>query len=302
MMKRPWVRWLRRLIAYAFVKSVTKIGEILPARIGRRLYVSLGRASYYLLPNSRRIALANLRVAFGEHAADKEIRAIAKATFANLGRFAYDIVQARHRGPEWVKHLATVRGKHNLDEALARGKGVIALTGHVGNWELLAAYFSMIGYPINVLATSLKDSKLNDLLVKMRTDVGVRVLDRSKGLIQAFRCLKRGEVLGVLIDQDTSVESVLVDFLGTPAKTAVGAVKLASRTGAAIVPLAMTLNDSGHYEIDIKEALKIGGRDETLREDVELCSKAIEDFIRRKPSQWVWMHKRWKSVLGEIYQ
>ncbi len=300
-MKPLWTKWLRRLVTYGIVKALVKIGEILPAQLGKSLYRSLGKLCYYLFRNSRRIAVANLRVAFGSEVSDKDIQTVAKATFANMGAFAYDVVKTRRRGIEWLKRVVVVRGMQNLDKALARGRGVIALTGHVGNWELLGAYLSMMGYPINVLATSLKDSRLNRLLVEVRRDVGLRVLDRSGGLIGAFRCLKRGEILGVLIDQDTSVESVLVDFLGKPAKTAVGPVKLAARTGAAIVPLAMLMTDEGTYEIEVKQPIEINGGDDSLKRDVELCSKAVEDFIRRSPTQWVWMHKRWKSVQGEIY-
>jgi len=300
-MKPLWVKWLRRLVAYGIIRSLIKIGEVLPATLGKRLFKSLGKISYYLFAKSRQIAIANLRFALGSQVSDREIRSIAKTTFANLGAFAYDVVQARRKGCAYLKKMVVVKGKHNLDNALARGKGVIALTGHVGNWELLAAYLSMTGYPLNVLATSLRDSRLNSLLVKMRKDVGLRVLDRSRGLIQAFRCLKRGEILGVLIDQDTSVESVIVDFLGRPAKTPVGPVKLAMRTGAAIVPLAMLMTDNGHYEIEVKQPLEIVGSEESLERDVETCSKAIEEFIKHKPTQWVWIHKRWKSVLGEIY-
>jgi KDO2-lipid IV(A) lauroyltransferase len=117
----------------------------------------------------------------------------------------------------------------------------------------------------------------------------------------AVRCLKRGEILGVLVDQDTSVESVVVDFLGHPAKTPVGPVKMASRTGAALVPLAMLMTPEGTYRIEVKEPLSTDGEAGTLEDQVETCSKAIEEFIRREPSQWIWMHKRWKSVLSELY-
>jgi KDO2-lipid IV(A) lauroyltransferase len=108
-------------------------------------------------------------------------------------------------------------------------------------------------------------------------------------------------MLGILIDQDTSVESVMVDFLGHPAKTPVGAVKLASGTGAAVVPMAMLMKPDGRYRLEIKKPVEIGGSEHTLLSDVAKCSGAIEEFIRSEPTQWVWMHKRWKSAPGGIY-
>jgi KDO2-lipid IV(A) lauroyltransferase len=196
--------------------------------------------------------------------------------------------------------VVEVVGGHYLDDMLARGAGVVALAGHVGNWELLGAYLARAGYPLTVMATRIKDRRLDDLLVGVRRKAGIKVLERSRGLMGAFRCLTRGEVLGVLIDQDTSVDSVTVDFLGHPAKTPVGPAKLAARTGAAIVPMAMLMTPEGTYRIEIREPINLNG-DKSLEHDVERCSKALEDFIRHDPDQWVWMHKRWKSVFSDMY-
>jgi KDO2-lipid IV(A) lauroyltransferase len=154
---------------------------------------------------------------------------------------------------------------------------------------------------VTVLATRLKDSRLNNLLLSLRRSTGLSVVERSKGLRRAFRCLKKGEVLGVVIDQDTSVESVIVDFMGEPTKTPVGPVKLAARTGATIVPLAMLMTDKGDYELEVSKPISISGDDTDLEQDVERCSKAVEQFIRKEPTQWVWMHKRWKSVKSSMY-
>jgi KDO2-lipid IV(A) lauroyltransferase len=295
------LRKLRRFCAYVLVAGLVRLAEILPRRIGTTVFAGLGVVAYRLMARSRGVALANLELVFGRTTPDTDIRRIAQTAFANLGRFAYDTARMRKTTPQAIQRIAGITGREHLDRALGRGKGVVAVTGHVGNWELLGAYFSLMGYPLTVLATGMKDSKLNDLLVDLRSSAGLKVVERSRSLVGAFRCLKRGEMLGVLIDQDTSVESVIVDFLGRPAKTAVGPVKLASRTGAAIVPMAMLMTDEGDYHIEVKEPVTIGDNGSSLENDVEKCSKAVEEFIRRKPSQWVWMHKRWKSVLSDVY-
>jgi KDO2-lipid IV(A) lauroyltransferase len=277
------------------------VAEMLPRRIGRAMFGNLGALAYLVLGRSRKVALVNLRLIYGRAVPDREIRRLARKAFVNLGRFAYDVARLRKATPQGLKRMVKVTGLDHLDGALARGKGVIALTGHVGNWELLGAYLSLMGYRINVLATRLKDARLDDLVVGIRRNVGLAVLERSGGAKEALRCLKRGEILGVLIDQDTSVDSVVVDFLGKPTKTAVGPVKLASRTGAAIVPLAMLMTEEGEYRIDVREPVAVSGDEGLLREDVERCSKAVEAFVRAEPSQWVWMHKRWKSTSADLY-
>ena len=292
---------LRRFCAYLLIRVLVSLARVLPRRLGSAVFGNLGAVAYLCLRKSRRIALVNLRLIYGRAVPDKEIRRIARRAFINLGKFAYDVVSLNRVAPQGLARIIEVTGLDNLDRAFARGKGVILLSGHVGNWELMAAYLSRAGYPLNVLATRLKNSRLDELIVSLRRNVGIAVLERSGGLKDALRCLNRGEILGILIDQDTSVESVLVDFLGRPTKTAVGPVKLASRTGAAIVPLAMLMTDNGHYRIEVKEPLVVSGQEASLVNDVERCSKAVETFIRAEPSQWVWMHRRWKSVVSDLY-
>jgi KDO2-lipid IV(A) lauroyltransferase len=300
-MERPMLRKLRRFGAYVLVRTLVGLAELLPRRIGSALFAGLGSLAYYLLPGSRGVALANLRLVYGPEASDRDLKLIARGAFSNLGRFAYDTARLRRESVGSLSGLVTVSGRDHLDRALAGGRGVIGITGHIGNWELLAAYLSMIGYRVHALAARVSNSRLDELLLDLRKSSGVRIYERSSAIRPALRCLRRGEFLGVLIDQDTKVDSVLVDFMGSPAKTAVGPVKLALRTGAPVVPMAMLMTDDGRYEIEISEPIRLGNNGATLEEDVERCSKAIEGFIRRAPSQWVWMHKRWKSVKSDLY-
>lgn len=294
-------RKLRRFLAYLLVKVLIGLAEILPRGIGGSWFGWLGSMAYCVLPGSRRVALANLRLVYGESASDEGLRRIAREAFSNLGRSCYDFARMRKQSREGLNEMVTIKGKHHLDQALARGKGVVAITGHVGNWELMGAYYSLNGYSLNVLATRMRNLRVNRELIDLRKSAGLKVLERSGELMGAVRALRRGEMLGVLIDLDTSVESVIVDFLGRPAKTAAGYVKLAAVTGASLVPMAMLMTADRGYEIQVHEPVSISGNGDSIEADVERCSKAVEDFIRQQPTQWIWMHKRWKSVCSEIY-
>jgi KDO2-lipid IV(A) lauroyltransferase len=291
---------LRRFATFLLIKSLIAIAVVLPRRMGHAFFGVLGAVAYRFLGQSRRVALANLKLVYGRKQTGKQLEDIARRSFVNLGKFAFDIVNLGNCAQARLDRLVEVVGMHHLDGMLARGTGVVALSAHIGNWELLAAYLARAGYPLTVMATRIKDPRLDDLLVGIRSKAGLRVLERSKGLVGAFRCLKRGEMLGVLIDQDTSVDSVTVDFLGHPARTPVGPAKLAARTGAAIVPMAMLMTPEGTYRIEIREPINLNG-DTPLDHDVERCSKVLEEFIRHDPDQWVWMHKRWKSVFSDMY-
>jgi KDO2-lipid IV(A) lauroyltransferase len=293
---------IRRFIAYVFVRFLMLLAQVIPRSAGIAIFGVFGALAYYLLPRSRRVAWTNLRLVHGDGLTDAEVRRIARASFASMGKFAFDVARLPVQTEESISRIVRVTGMSHFEKALEKGTGVIALTGHIGNWEMVGAYFALMGYPINVVATTLRDNKLNDVINEIREGSGMKVLERRKGTIGAMRCLKRGEVLGVLIDQDTSVQSVEVDFLGVRAKTAVGPVRLMARTDATILPAAMLMTADGKYHVEIKEPLCLVGKPGTLLDDVRKCSGAVEEFIRKQPTQWVWMHKRWKSVQPELYR
>ena len=293
---------IRRFISFVFVKFLMLLAQAMPRKLGIALFGSLGALAYYLLPKSRRVAWTNLKLVYGDSLPDAELNRIARASFASMGKFSFDVAKLPVQTAESISKIVRVTGKGHFEKALASGQGVIALTGHIGNWELMGAYFALMGYPINVVATTLRDNKLNDIINVIREGSGMRVLERRTGTMGAMRSLKRGEVLGVLIDQDTSVQSVEVEFLGVTAKTAVGPVRLSGKTGAAILPAAMLMTDDGKYHVEIKEPICVVGKPAALLEDVKKCSDAVEEFIRKQPTQWVWMHKRWKSVQPDLYR
>jgi KDO2-lipid IV(A) lauroyltransferase len=293
---------IRRLISYVFVKSLMLLAQAMPRKAGLALFGSLGALAYYLLPRSRGVAWSNLRLVFEDGLSEAELKRIARASFVSMGRFAFDVARLPVETGESIARIVRVTGEVHLERALSKGNGVIALTGHIGNWEMMGAYFALRGYPINVVATTLRDNKLNDIINQIREGSGMKVLERRKGTMGAMRSLKRGEVLGVLIDQDTSVQSVEVDFLGVRAKTAVGPVRLSAKTGAAILPAAMLMTDDGKYHVEIREPLCVVGEPRAVLEDVSACSRAVEEFILKQPEQWVWMHKRWKSVRPDMYR
>jgi KDO2-lipid IV(A) lauroyltransferase len=292
---------LRRFTTFLLVKILIAIAGILPRRVGHTVFGGLGALAYRFLKRSRNVALANLQLVYGSERTDKELRDIAKKAFVNLGKFAFDAITMGKYALEDLDGMVEMVGQHYLDQALALGKGVVAITGHVGNWELMGSYLARRGYPVTVLATRVRNSRLDDLLLDIRRNSGINVLERSRDVLGAFRCLRNGGMLGVLIDQDTSVESVTVEFLGHPAKTPVGPAKLASSTGAAVVPMAMLMTPEGKYRIEIREPVIVNGDGISLDADVARCSEALEEFIRLEPTQWVWMHKRWKSVFSDMY-
>ncbi len=264
-----------------------------------RFLGTLGRMGFYLVPSERKKTIRHLTWVYGKRHDDRRIRLMAREVFSNLGKNMVDAFRIAKLNPGNIDSLVTVRGIEKLDKALAKGKGVIALTGHIGNWELLGAYFAIKGYPLNVVGAPIYDSRLDEMVAQNRLRSGIKYIHRDGAFRDIIRALTMNEIVGILIDQDTRhVSGAFVDFLGRDAYTPVGPVILAMKTGASFVPLAIHLARDNTHVIEVGDEfqLTLTGEDErdvtanTLR-----CSKVVEAFILRYPTQWVWMHERWKT-------
>ena len=290
-------RWLRRASVYAFVKSLMLIAHVLPRSSALRLFGGLGAVGFLLLRKDRTRTEVNLSLAFPE-CSRRETRKLARRVYVDLGRNCVDVFRLPQLKWQELGSIVRVEGLSYLEEALSRGKGVIAVTGHIGCWELMGAHLSMSGYPLAVIVCPLRDPKLEKLIDSLRRSKGMKPISRMSNVKAAYSWLKQGGVLGVLIDQDTSVKGVFCDFFGRQAYTAAGPAYLALRTDAAIVPMAIQMEEDGTQIVRVKEPIDIPAGLDTetcVRSVMQACTQAIEDYIRRRPTQWVWMHERWRT-------
>lgn len=290
----------RRLLAFLLVKSLVLVTRLLPRRLGLKLFSALGRLAFSVYHKERDRAVSNLSLAFPE-IDPMIIRAMARGSFISLGRNAFDAIRLTFANREDVLELCTLEGEDHLRRSCERGRGIIGLTGHIGCWELMAACLSQKGYKINVIARDLRDGRLNDILVRMRLRNGIVSIPRGTSAVAGFKALKKGEVLGMLLDQDIDVDGVMVNFFGVPAHTARGAAIFALRSGADIVPMAIHMQPDGRHVITLRPPLEIPpddlGEEWRIDELTASCSRALEELIRIYPQQWVWFHDRWKRHL-----
>lgn len=257
--------------------------------------------AYLLYKYERRTAIRNISLVFPD-IEPMIAKAIAKGSFASLGRNAYDALRLTFVSAEEVLGICSVDGEEHLSRAYKRGKGVIALTGHIGCWELLAAYFSRKSYKVSVIARDLRDARLNDILVDMRRRNGVVTITRGSSSIAGYRVIRRGEILGMLIDQDIDADGVFVPFFGVPAYTPRGAAVFALRSGAAVVPMGIHMQPDGFHNITVLPELEFPPERLTGNERIDeltlRCSMAVEKLIRIYVQQWVWFHNRWRRRPG----
>jgi KDO2-lipid IV(A) lauroyltransferase len=293
----PWKR-ARRAVRYVLVRALVGALGLLPVKWAAGLGELVGALASVLARGERRKALASLARAFPEKS-EAERAALMKACFRHLGRMALELVCVRQldaRIDDWVDWTAESRAA--FDACLARKKGVVFVTGHLGNWELLARRAGLAGYPVFTIAREASDARTTALIERFRATGGVKPIWRGRpsAAKEMLRTLKQGSFLGLLIDQDTKVQSVWVPFFGHLAKTPRAAADLALRTGAAVMTGFCHRVDKHRYRIVMREvAVPEGDGDEQVTTLTALLTRGIEDAIREHPEQWVWMHERWKS-------
>ena len=290
-------RKTKRLLFFGAVRGLQALARALPRRWALGAFAAIGglvrRVDRPAVRRSRR----HLEMALGPDLSAGERDRIVDGMFRATGRNLVDLLRA----PSGDDHADLVRfeGLAHLDAALSRGRGVVALGAHLGNWEILGAALAGRGYPVHVVAREIFDARSNRLLNDWRRGNGVRVHPKRDGLLAATRALRTGAVLGTLVDQDTGGPSVFVDFFARPARTPRAPFVLARRTGASLVPITVRLDERGVHRVTVEPALpRRDGTDaeSALRADVAEWHRILEAAIRRAPEQWVWHHRRWKSA------
>jgi len=297
---------LRRWIVYQLTLFGLFLAGKLEISTGLRLGARLGRIIFYLLPRERKKSLTGLQLAFPEKTENERYQ-IARKSFENLGKCFFEFIYYSQRPRQSLDDIVEVEGLEHFDEALAQGKGVISITAHVGNWELMGMYLIRKGYPITVLAREVNNEGINRLMMEIHQKNGMTTILRKKDwgtLKRIIQVLYDNHMLGMLIDQDARVPAVFVDFFGKPARTPSGPVSMALSTGAKIVTGFIVRKADDRHRIIIKPVpvKKVGTRNENVLHNTWVLTDMVEQLIRQYPDQWVWMHRRWRRQPKENEQ
>lgn len=278
---------------------------LLPRKTALNLGVLLADLLFWFPSSEKTKTLENLSIAFGKEKSSAEILKICHNCFRNLGKGLMEFLQFPRLTSENLGRLVTFDGRQNIDDALKMGKGVIILTAHFNNWELLAASLALSGYDVSYIARAVRSPRLDALVTQNRESKGIRCLFRGASIKSALKCLRRNELLGILSDIDTKVDGVFVDFFGRSAFTPRGPVSIALRTGAVLVPTFLVRQKDDTHKIVAEKALDLkvtGNPDEDIRLNTARFTKIIESYIRKYPEQWIWMHQRWKTRPPQEHQ
>lgn len=243
--------------------------------------------------------MENLRLAFPE-STDARRREVIRGMTRNLGWMAAEFARFPKLSRENIDELVAVEGFKDFETARLRGNGVIFLTGHMSAWELAPFAQALYGYPLSFLARAIDNERVNRLVDSYRCLSGNRPIEKNNAARAALRVLREGGTVGVLADQNTSVdEGVFVKFFGIPAATTTGLVRMARHTGAAVVPGFLSWDPAVHkYRLGFGPAVEMQQSDDEAaddRENAARCNRVIEEHIRAHPDEWLWVHKRWKN-------
>lgn len=288
---------LSDLTVYYLVLYLLKAFRLIPRRTGIAMMRGLSILFYLFSSKHKKNIIRHLTLAFGEEKSKKEIKRLARKVFLHFATAGVDAI----RIPIFIKNgmdrYIKADNMHYLENAYKNGKGMILLTGHFGNWELMGAWLAWKKYPLHVVGASNSNPRLKELIVKERRNDGYVSITRAKETRKIIKTLKKGYPLGILIDQDTRVKGVFVDFFNKKANTPIGPILLARRYNVPIIPLFMHIEKDLTYHVECFKPLVLSDTGDTEKDilaDAQQCNDMYEKIIREHPEQWVWMHRRWK--------
>ncbi len=285
-------------LEYAAVRAFQGLICALPADAARELGAAFGGFAWSPLGIRRRVVLEQIERALGPGIAPEELNRIARESFRNFGRMTFEYARFSRLTPADIERTVSVTGREHLDAALEAGKGAIIPSGHFGNWEYYAT-IAVMGYPITFLVGEQHNLLVDGVMNRLRARFGGEIVPMTGSLRGIFRALQSNRLVLWLSDQDAGKRGVFVDFLGRPASTPYGAGRFAESTGAPLLPAMIVRHDGGRHEIVVSPPVSVPDpgleSDERVRLLTQGYTDVFEQFIRRHPEQYFWMHRRWKT-------
>lgn len=297
-------RRIRKNISYLFARAglsfCSLITKVIPGKFLYSFASAIGGIGYRFVNKQKKIASESLRIAFGQEKSQNELEAIARDSFIYMAKSAVELMFLMDR-QNLLKKRVEFANKENLDSALSQGNGVILVSAHFGNFPLLMAKLSLEGYRVSGIMRPMRDSQVEKMFLERRNRLGVKTIysqPRNICVSKTIESLRNNEIVFIPIDQNFGTGGIFVDFFGRKAATATGPVVLAQRTKAALVPCFIIRQKNDSHKLIFEEPIKLketGDPQETVRVNIQELTNIIEDYIRRFPAEWGWIHRRWKT-------
>jgi KDO2-lipid IV(A) lauroyltransferase len=284
-------------LEYAALRAFNGLLSLLDIRSASRAAGSFAELGYAPLGIRRGVTERQIAAAFPEWSAEK-VEATARESYRNLGRVAIEATRVSRGGPQDVLALfGPSPGWAIVEAAMAKGKGVIFVAGHLGNWELSGAYVAARGVPVHPIARGMSNPLSDAYFRRTRERLGMHIMHDQEAVRRVPRVLRDGQTVGFLSDQATvGLASTFVPFFGRPAKTPRGAAVFALRGDYPVLLIQAVRQPDGRYEFIAEEipVVRTGDRERDVDEVMHRFSEALERWVRKYPGQYFWQHRRWK--------
>ena len=280
-------------IEFFFFKLFLNTFKILPFVLIVRIISNLFVLGGFVIGIRKNVARRQLMMVFPEKS-KQEIDKILWRMYYDMGRVA---AETYFGDSKKLFMRAEVKGWKNLEKAVNMGKGVIMITGHLGNWELAGRYIAS-KLKLSVVAKKQRNRYFDEYTNKIREAENIVLIDKKNAFKPIMKLLKQNYIVTILIDQNAGRDGIVTDFLGFEASTFIGAAKIAIKTGCPIVPAFAVRTEDGRNLFTVEEIIypdKFQNDDRSIKELTEIISKKLEEYILKYPSQWFWVHKRWKG-------
>jgi KDO2-lipid IV(A) lauroyltransferase len=289
-------------LVYFLFKLFTIWVKRIPLKSLRSYGETIGTITFHILGKARRIALNNLHLALGNEKSEEEINRICQDSFKNIGKDMMEVSHFPQYEDSYLRTLVRLEGREFLDQALRQGKGVVAISAHLGNFTLMAIRLAKEGYPLSIVTKYSKNPKIVKFLTSYADAVGIESIPdkpRMTCVAQSLKALKENRILMIHIDLNAPTTEAWVDFFGYLVPTYKGPVVISFRTGALIVPIFTIRNADQLHQVIIHPPLVLNITEDKQRDihtNTAKITKIVEAMILKYPEQWWWIHPRFRRA------
>ena len=285
-------------LAYLGFRIFVWFVNSLPGRLALLLGSVMGSVAFRAHTKGKELVVNNIMRAFGKEKKEEEARSVALSFYRNMGMGVVEFARLKKIDKGYIEKNVIFEGCAHIDAGLKKGKGVVILTAHFGNWELLNCAMALKGYTMSVVVRPIDNIYMNSFIEGVRTKFGNRMIEKKNALGRITELLRNNGIVGILLDQRAGrKDGIEVDFFGIPAQTSKGLAAVVGRTGSSVIPTFIRREGFSRHRVTFLSPLELsdsGAAAGRIRENTQRFTRAIENFIRKYPEEWFWFHSRWE--------
>lgn len=287
---------MRGALLYGSYRLLTVLIRGLPPRIGYRVAKWAGWLVYHLSPRTKRVLTHNMSHVLGPNASPDRVQAVVRELCVNLAKGHYDLTRLNRLSDDEIKSLVRIEGREHVDRILDKGRGVIFVSAHLGNVDVVGQLPLVYGVPATSVIEHIQPERLFQYLLARRQSHGLRLIPSDGQMLDLFRALKRGEIVVLIGDRAIGDNARFVDLFGSPTHLTDGPVQLAVRTNTTLIPAFVERLPDDTFLVHIEPPLEIprtGDRSADVATGMELVIAVMEKHIAKHPEQWLVSRPVW---------